>query len=48
MKEEESKKPVEPPSPSPEPPPSDETILEGLSSEIQEMLKVRSKLFVCS
>lgn len=48
LKEEESKKPAEPPSPSPDPPPSDETILEGLSSEIQEMLKVKSKSFVCS
>ena len=38
--EEESKVSAEPPSHSP---PSDETILEGLSSEIQEMLKVRMK-----
>ena len=37
--EEESKVPAEPP-PS-HSPPSDETILEGLSSEIQDMLKVR-------
>ena len=36
--EEESKVSAEPP------PPSDETILEGLSSEIQDMLKVRVKL----
>ena len=43
--EEESKEPAEPPSRSP---PSDDTILEGLSSEIQEMLKVRKKSFVCS
>ena len=46
--EEESKEPAEPPSHSPDPPPSDEAILEGLSNEIQEMLKVRKKSFVCS